>query len=440
MPRMILCLTKTTHCLPRLLPAHTTVLLAILTATSVRAADSVDWDRQAEEDAQHDFTTIIFDGKAPDQLACDTTVRPMPDGSWVTVMLGGGHTEPLPANRVFISRSRDKGRTWTPMCPIDLGIKSKDPTRAITLSELMLNGKRATMVLQVHNGGFSEWKTYFVHSDDSCHTWSESEPAPGKLADRTMIRNAIKTHDGRILMPFQHYNRCDEAGRKISKGRVFYTPRDPRTGVIESLDGGRTWKLYGDIRLTDDDNYHGWAEPNIVELSDGTIAMIIRADRLGGVLYHAESKDGGRTWPKFAVKTAIPNPGSKATLYSLGGDTVAILHNPNPRHRSPLALWISFDGLKTWPYRRVLVPESCDKGGRINYPDGFVSEDGEFLNFAFDDNRHRCVFYRAKLPPLPSSPTAARSERKFTRSGVAAHPGDKGMRAIANTILDAIGN
>ena len=93
--------------------------------------------------------------------------------------------------------------------------------------------------------------------------------------------------------------------------------------------------------------------------------MIVRADRLGGVLYYAESKDGGRTWPEYAKKTTIPNPGSKATLYGLGGDTVAILHNPNPRHRSPLALWISFDGLKTWPYRRVLVPESCDKGGAL---------------------------------------------------------------------------
>ncbi len=117
-------------------------------------------------------------------------------------------------------------------------------------------------------------------------------------------------------------------------------------------------------------------------------------------LYYAESNDGGRTWPDFATKTTIPNPGSKATLYGLGGDTVALLHNPNAKHRSPMALWISFDGMKTWPYQRVLQAESCDgPKGRMNYPDGFISADQQWLHFAFDDNRHRCVHYSAKLPP-----------------------------------------
>ena len=32
-----------------------------------------------------------------------------------------------------------------------------------------------------------------------------------------------------------------------------------------------------------------------MELADGRIGMIVRADRLGGVLYYAESKDGGYT-------------------------------------------------------------------------------------------------------------------------------------------------
>ena len=138
-------------------PAGLASALIIGMAANALSADSLDWNRQSEEDAKQDFTTIVFDGQEPDQLACDTTVRPMPDGSWVTVMLGGGHTEPLPTNRVSISRSRDQGKTWTSMRPVDLGIKSKDPSRAITLSELMLNGQRVTMVLQVHNGGFGEW-------------------------------------------------------------------------------------------------------------------------------------------------------------------------------------------------------------------------------------------------------------------------------------------
>ena len=43
----------------------------------------------------------------------------------------------------------------------------------------------------------------------------------------------------------------------------------------------------------------------------------------------------------------------------------------------------------------VWVPEQAEVYANT---DGFVSEDGEFLNFAFDDNRHRCVFCRAKLP------------------------------------------
>jgi hypothetical protein len=37
----------------------------------------------------------------------------------------------------------------------------------------------------------------------------------------------------------------------------------------------------------------------------------------------------------------------------------------------------------------------------MNYPDGFVSADKQYLHFAFDDNRHRAVYYGAKLPPSP---------------------------------------
>jgi hypothetical protein len=347
------------------------------------------------EDASQDRSRVIFDGQSPNKLACDTTLRLVPNGDWVMVMLGGGDKEPLPQNQVFITRSRDQGQSWDAMQPVELGFRREGDTSAMVPSELMVRDGLCTLFVATHDGHLSGWREWMATSADSCHTWAAPVPAPGRLCERTFIRNHIvtgartscaRTPCARILLPFQHY--LDAPG-----------PRNPRNGVLISADGGQTWAEHGDIRLSEDDDYRGWAENNIVELSDGRIAMIIRADGLGGVLYYAESTDGGYTWPAMARKTDIPNPGSKATLYGLGGDAVALLHNPNPNHRSPLALWISFDGLQTWPYRRILQAESCDgPEGRLNYPDGFVSEDKRWLHFAFDDNRHRAVYYAARLP------------------------------------------
>ncbi len=332
-------------------------------------------------DAKQDIVRTIFEGRSPHKLVCDTTLREMPDGSWVMVMLGGGDKEPSPKNRIFLSRSQDQGGTWSAMQPIDFGVKQKDPNRSLVPTELMVYGGRCTLFFTTHDGRFADVKTWQATSLDSCRTWSEMRPVPDPLHEACFVRNHIVTRDGRIILPFQFY---------VAKR----FPHNPRNGVMISEDQGATWTVHGWIRLSTDDRYRGWAENNVVELADGTISMLIRADKLGGVLYRADSLDGGRTWPDLAKKTDIPNPGSKATLYPLGGNRVALLHNPHPQQRNPLALWISSDGMRTWPYRRVLV----NSPGRLNYPDGFVSRDKKYLHFAFDDNRHRAVYVGAKLP------------------------------------------
>ena len=352
----------------------------LLSALSLSAADFAE---PAARDAALDRTSVIFEGKSPNKLACDTTLRQMPDGSWVMVMLGGGDKEPLPENQVFIARSHDKGKTWSAMQPLDLGVKSKDPSRAVVPTELMVYRRVCTLFVATHNGRFDDWTSWYSISEDSGRTWTGLRPIHEKLHRRTFVRNHIVNRKGEIVLPFQHYESAPG-------------PVNPRNGVLISAGGGRTYDLFGWIRISDDDNYRGWAENNIAELQDGSLVMLIRADRLGGVLYRADSRDGGRTWTP-AYQTDIPNPGSKATLYGLGGNAVALLHNPSPEQRNPLSLWVSFDGMKTWPYRRDLVTTP----GRLNYPDGFVSADRTYLHFAFDDNRHRAVYYGAKLPPLP---------------------------------------
>ncbi len=358
------------------------------------------WTGQAQEDARQDYGSIPYDGVTPNKMVCDTTLRELPDGSWILFLLAGGDTEPSPLNYTGVTRSSDHGKSWSPLVPFDVGFKREGTTVGQGPTELMTLGQRSTLFFSTHSKHWAnDWRSWFLQSDDSFKTWGKPSPIPGRLSNRTFIRNHIVTQDGRIMVPFQHYIGPDHEQHKEPLARRF---TNPRNGVLISSDGGQTWSEHGNIRLTPNDNYFGWAENNLAELSDGRIVIIIRADGLGGLLYKAESADGGKTWPEFASITQIPNPGSKATLYKLGGDAVALLHNPNSRHRSPMALWISFDGMKTWPYQRVLQAESCDgPKGRMNYPDGFVSRDRQWLHFAFDDNRHRAVHYSAKLPPLP---------------------------------------
>ncbi len=341
------------------------------------------WTRTALVDATHDRTSTIFLGVPPDTMACETMLRKLPDGSWVMIMMGGGDYEPDPRNQVYITRSYDEGCSWTSMEQLDFGFAREGETTALIPFGFNVMGRKCVLYLMSHDGHHKAGRTWITESSDLCQTWSNPEAAPGRLRYRTALRNHIVTCSGSIVVPYQHY--------------LSDAPRNPRNGVMISQDGGVSWAECGDIRVSSDDNYMGWTENSVVQLADGRLAMIIRAEGLGGVLYYAESVDGGVTWPEYAVPTMIPNPGSKATLYSLAPNTVAMLHNPNSKARNPLAIWISFDGMKSWPYQRNL---RVDLGGRYNYPDGFVSDDGEWLHFAFDHNRDKAIYVGVKLPHI----------------------------------------
>ncbi len=364
---------------------------------------AADWNTQASEDARQDRFVLAYDGIKPDSMVCDTTIRVLADGTWILLILAGDSVEPSPQNYIGVSFSSDEGRTWSALKPFDCGLPRSGETVGQGATELIVRDRELLLFFATHGNDFTwakQWKSWLIRGTPDAKTWGKPELLPGRLGHYCFIRSHIVARDGRLIVPFQHYLRSPKDDTtSYAEDRILC---DPRLGVLISEDDGRTWREHGNIRLTDDPLYFGWAEPSIVELKNGTIVMVIRADRLGGVLYAAESKDGGRTWPEQAVKTDIPNPGAKATLYSLGGDTVALVHNPNPTHRSPLALWISFDGMQTWPYRRTLVAESVDgPKGCLNYPEGFVSRDKQWLHIAFDNNRHQACVIAAKLPPLP---------------------------------------
>ncbi len=90
----------------------------------------------ALRDAKQDFTSIPFDGKTPDKLAFDNTLRELPDGSRVMVMHGGGDREPLHRNQVFLTRTQDKGKARSEMQPLDFGFPREGDTAADLLANL----------------------------------------------------------------------------------------------------------------------------------------------------------------------------------------------------------------------------------------------------------------------------------------------------------------
>ena len=63
------------------------------------------WTAQGLIDAKQDRTSIPYEGYTPNRMVCDTTLRLMPDGSWIYFMLAGGDTEPSPQNYTAITRS-----------------------------------------------------------------------------------------------------------------------------------------------------------------------------------------------------------------------------------------------------------------------------------------------------------------------------------------------
>lgn len=373
-----------------------------------------DLEAQARDDARQDRIVVAHDAVRPDSMVCDTTIRELADGSWILFYLAGDSREPSPRNFIGVCRSLDRGTTWSRPEPFETSLPRAGDTIAQGPTELIVRGDGVLLFFATHGDSHSwekQWKTWVMRGDPNGKTWGKPVLLPGRLGHNCFIRSHIVTHDGRLIVPFQHYLRSprDTASTYGEDRRLC----DPRNGVLISRDGGRTWEEHGEIRLTDDPLYFGWAEPSIVELGDGTLRMLIRADGLGGVLYETESRDGGVTWPAMASKSRIPNPGSKATLYSLGGDIVALVHNPNPKHRSPLSLWVSFDGMNSWPYRRTLVSQSVDgPKGNLNYPEGFVSADRQWLHIAFDNNRHQAVYVAAKLPPLPPARDAGTPRRR----------------------------
>jgi hypothetical protein len=300
-----------------------------------------------------------------------------PNGDWLCHWVAGPRPERdgQPGLSAVYKRSTDGGRTWG---ALRVWIEPDAPDRCgHGHPNYVEDGEMVAFGLTFDSGaGRMPRRRPFVllarlAGRDNGHTWGSKE----QLHDRAGVvtrRGRVVLQGGTWLFP-QHYIRPPDvpwdvlrfpeqlreardvsswswganvlisADRQAGRGQTFL-PSGAIPGAGETPKGDSAGDAANPgVRMN---------EPHALQLRDGTVVMLCRADR-DGYLWRTESRDGGRTWAAPS-HTEIPNPASKIWLMRLadgGGPegAIALVHNPSSAARDPLALWLSEDEMRSWP-------------------------------------------------------------------------------------------
>ena len=348
----------------------------------------------------------------------EAIVRRMPDGDLLCVWLSGGPREPDDTNVVPVVRSENDGRSWT-----EPEVLFSVPGKGTWCTELYVAEDHVFAFVGTYQAAtrYHYLASHIAVSHDAGRTFSPLRALRGgwleSLADSGWlgglnVRQGIRTISGKHVFAVCWYEptrdlpddypvkiNSDGAGGAFAHSHTFYC------GLLETVDF-ESFRLHGRIQRRQDIPWSGPTpevplhEPNVVEVAPGRLVMLIRGEH-SRTLWRADSADDGQTWTD-AYPIDIPNHGSKLRYLRGPENEFILIHNPHPMHRNPLELWVSVDGMGSWPARvRVDPDEALTTTGRLQYPDGFVDEDADRLYFAWEDGRN-IFLYAAHLEPLRS--------------------------------------
>ena len=225
---------------------------------------------------------------------------------WLLLTHNPGDTEearimkgqPGGTRTVWLSRSTDDGKTWTP--PVDITASAKDPS----------------------------WR------------WYATGPGVG-------IQIQHGPHRGRLVVPCDHS--CKVAGSDPDRPAT-----ETGSHVIYSDDHGQTWKLGGWIRPQMD-------ESQVIELADGEGGLLLNMRNTAKANLRAQSisHKGAQTWtaPEFPPELVEARCQASLLRYNWpdGQEPGRLLFsNPASPRRRDLTVRVSRDDGKTWPVSRML--------------------------------------------------------------------------------------
>ncbi|NLN94330.1 MAG: exo-alpha-sialidase [Candidatus Hydrogenedens sp.] len=120
----------------------------------------------------------------------------------------------------------------------------------------------------------------------------------------------------------------------------------------------------------------GPIQPTLIRKQDGTIFGFFRdSGDEPQRIQQAESTDDGIHWT-VTEDTDIPNPSSSMELKALSDGSWILIFNDTEEGRHRLAVAISRDEGKTWPWKRHLDQRDDRRDGSFGYPSIIQAQDG----------------------------------------------------------------
>ncbi|MGD9562416.1 MAG: sialidase family protein [Pyrinomonadaceae bacterium] len=218
-------------------------------------------------------------------------------------------------SRLTMRRSTDGGRSWSGGQVLQRGSKE------YSVMSFGLRALRSGRLLHVfaRSSGY-DYETgsperslrllFRQFSSDGGRTWTEAEKLDTGERYHGDVLSLEQLRDGRIVYPF-----CF-----LTKVRSQFA-----VSAMLSDDDGKTWFRSPSTLTTSGGGFEsGASEPTAVELPDGRIWMLIRAQT--GFLWESFSDDRGKTWSS-AKETILPSSNAPATAFRLRDGQIAVAWN-----------------------------------------------------------------------------------------------------------------
>lgn len=203
--------------------------------------------------------------------------------------------------------------------------------------------------------------SYVILSEDGGETWGEKTCVP------------VSSPHGPIRLA---------SGKLLYLGKEFYTGQPDFGGgrimTYESEDDGRTWSYLGTLETPDGCTLSELSEPYPLELPDGTILGMIRAEGptlpFTFTLFTCTSQDGGKTWTK---PVCLNTCGAPPHLFRHSSGAIILTYGRRHNGPSGVRARISRDNGQTFG-EEILLGKEIDYWD-LGYPSTAELPDGTLI-------------------------------------------------------------